>query len=98
MCHFHELFTFMMIFFLTPTFFIPEVSYLKLEPEFRVNLSNIKALQAVLCVRQQGMLGIVLYVLYPCIVSYCIIIIVTAGAFVCEDDRWGGLLIVEGGE
>ena len=44
------------------------------------------------------MLGIVLHVLYPCIVSYCIIIIVTAGAFVCEDDRWGGLLIVEGGE
>ena len=90
MSHFHELFTFMVTYFLTHTFLIREVPYLKLEPEFRVNLSNIKALQAVLCVRQQGMLGIVLHVLYPCIVSYCIIIIVTAGAFVCEDDRWGG--------
>ena len=45
---------------------------------------------SIICVRQQGMLGIVMYVLYPCIVSYCITIIVTAGAFVCEDDRWGG--------
>ena len=42
------------------------------------------------------MFGIVMHVLYPCIVSYCITIIVTAGAFVCEDDRWGGA--VEGGE
>ena len=79
----------MMTCFLTHTFSIQEVSYLKLEPEFRVNLSNITA-GGIICVRQQGMLGIVMYVSHPCIVSYCITIIVTAGAFVCEDDRWGG--------